>query len=197
MKTPKTAVITGSSSGIGHGIAAGLAAAGYNIVLNGIEPAEQIEPARKALEEAHGIKAIYSPANMMKPDGVRGLIAAAGLVLSGANPAGPLSANASTPLPQNWRLVNLCWLVPLQNLKHLGLRHIRNRHANLEIFVVDTDLFHWNTGRAQIIFNIFDGSNVVVGCYDCFDHCRSPIVSQEPCRQRSHSRLDMEMLVTL
>jgi len=77
MKTPKTAVITGSSSGIGHGVAAGLAAAGYNIVLNGIEPVEQIEPARKALEEAHGIKAIYSPANMMKPDGVRSLIAAA------------------------------------------------------------------------------------------------------------------------
>jgi len=77
MKTPKTAVITGSSSGIGHGVATGLAAAGYNIVLNGIEPAEQIEPARKALEEAHGIKAIYSPANLMKPDGVRSLIATA------------------------------------------------------------------------------------------------------------------------
>lgn len=81
MTTPKndlgTAVITGSSSGIGHGIAEGLAAAGYNIVLNGFEPAEQIDPARKALEDAHGIKAIYSPANMMKPDGVRSLIAAA------------------------------------------------------------------------------------------------------------------------
>jgi len=73
----RTAVITGSSSGIGHGIAKGLAAAGYNIVLNGIEPAEQIEPARKALEDAHGIKAIYSPSNMMKPEGARELIAAA------------------------------------------------------------------------------------------------------------------------
>jgi len=75
--TTRTAVITGSSSGIGHGIAEGLAATGYNIVLNGIEPAEQIEPARKALEDTHGIKAIYSPANMMNPDGVRSLIASA------------------------------------------------------------------------------------------------------------------------
>lgn len=77
MTNRKTAVITGSSSGIGHGIAEGLAAANYNIVLNGIEPAEQIEPARKALEDAHGVKAIYSNANLMKPDGGRELIAAA------------------------------------------------------------------------------------------------------------------------
>jgi len=77
MSTPKTAVITGSSSGIGHGIAEGLASAGYNIVLNGIEPGKQIEAARKALEDAHGIKAIYAPANMMKADGVRSLIATA------------------------------------------------------------------------------------------------------------------------
>jgi hypothetical protein len=36
--------------------------------------------------------------------GLRGLSTAAGLVLSGANPAGFLSADASTPLPQNWAL---------------------------------------------------------------------------------------------
>ena len=76
MSNRKTAVITGSSSGIGHGIAEGLAAANYNIVLNGIEPADEIESARKALEDAHGIKAIYSNANLMEPDGARELIAA-------------------------------------------------------------------------------------------------------------------------
>jgi len=77
MTQTKCAIITGSSSGIGHGIAEGLAAAGMNIVLNGIEPAEQIEPERLAIEKKYGAKAIYSPANMMKPDGVRDLIAAA------------------------------------------------------------------------------------------------------------------------
>ncbi|PKP70686.1 MAG: 3-hydroxybutyrate dehydrogenase [Alphaproteobacteria bacterium HGW-Alphaproteobacteria-4] len=75
MTKRKTAVITGSSSGIGHGIAEALAAAGMNVVLNGIEPAAQIEPARKAIEDRFGVKAIYSPANMMKADGVRALIA--------------------------------------------------------------------------------------------------------------------------
>ena len=77
MTKRKTAVITGSSSGIGHGIAEALAAAGMNVVLNGIEPAAQIEPARKAIEDRFGVKAIYSPANMMKADGVRALIAEA------------------------------------------------------------------------------------------------------------------------
>lgn len=77
MSKPKTAVITGSSSGIGHGIAEAFAAQGMNVVLNGIEPAGQIEPARAAIEKKHGVKAIYSPANMMKAEGVRSLIAAA------------------------------------------------------------------------------------------------------------------------
>ena len=77
MSNRKTAVITGSSSGIGHAIAKGLAAAEYNIVLNGIEPADQIEPARKALADKHGVKAIYSNANLMKPEGAHELIGAA------------------------------------------------------------------------------------------------------------------------
>jgi len=77
MTQTKCAIITGSSSGIGHGIAEALAAAGMNVVLNGIEPAEQIEPTRLAIEKTYGVKAIYSPANMMKAEGVRGLIGAA------------------------------------------------------------------------------------------------------------------------
>lgn len=70
----KTAVITGSSSGIGLGMAKCLAEAGANIVLNGIEPTEQIEPIRAAICKEYGVKAIYSNANMMKPDEIKGLI---------------------------------------------------------------------------------------------------------------------------
>lgn len=70
----KTAVITGSSSGIGLGMAKCLAEAGANIVLNGIEPAEQIESIRAGICKEYGVKAIYSNANMMKPDEIKGLI---------------------------------------------------------------------------------------------------------------------------
>ncbi len=74
MSDTKTAVVTGSSSGIGLGIANGLAAAGMNIVMNGIENADDVEPARKQLEADHGIKAVYSAANMMDPEGPAKLI---------------------------------------------------------------------------------------------------------------------------
>ncbi|WP_299732121.1 3-hydroxybutyrate dehydrogenase [uncultured Tateyamaria sp.] len=71
----KTAVVTGSSSGIGLGIAKGLASAGMNVVMNGIEPPGEVEAARKALETQHGIRAVYSRANMMTPEGPKELIA--------------------------------------------------------------------------------------------------------------------------
>jgi len=74
MSETKTAVITGSTSGIGLGIAKALAGQGMKIVMNGIEPADQVEPDRKALENDHGIKAVYCPANMMKPEGAKELI---------------------------------------------------------------------------------------------------------------------------
>jgi len=74
MSETKTAVVTGSSSGIGLGIAKGLAAAGMNIVMNGIEAPEDVEQARIELEAQFGIKAVYSRANMMKPEGAAELI---------------------------------------------------------------------------------------------------------------------------
>ncbi|MDE3027359.1 MAG: 3-hydroxybutyrate dehydrogenase [Paracoccaceae bacterium] len=77
MSSPRTAVVTGSSSGIGHAIADRLAAAGMNIVLNGIEPVEQVEPMRREMGEKHGVSVVYNPANMMKAEGVRSLIASA------------------------------------------------------------------------------------------------------------------------
>ena len=75
--TQKSAVVTGSSSGIGLGIAEGFAAAGMNVMMNGIEPRDEIQPICDRLAEAHGVKVAYEPANMMAPDGVRDLIGAA------------------------------------------------------------------------------------------------------------------------
>ncbi len=77
MTDRKTAVVTGSSSGIGLGIARGLAATGMNLVLNGIEPEDQVDPIRRAIEADFGVKAHYDRANLMDPAGVRALMAGA------------------------------------------------------------------------------------------------------------------------
>lgn len=69
----KTALITGSTSGIGLGVAKGLAAAGANIVMNGLGDKDEIETNRKELE-THGVKALYHGADMTKPEEIINMI---------------------------------------------------------------------------------------------------------------------------
>lgn len=69
----KTAIITGSTSGIGLGLAQGLANAGANIVMNGFGDADEIEAARNDLE-SKGIKALYHGADMTKPEEIEDLV---------------------------------------------------------------------------------------------------------------------------
>ena len=64
----KTAVVTGSTSGIGLAIARALAKEGANIVLNGFGKPEEIETLRAAIESEFGVKASYSAADMTKPE---------------------------------------------------------------------------------------------------------------------------------
>ncbi|MEE2525240.1 3-hydroxybutyrate dehydrogenase [Hyphobacterium sp. HN65] len=71
----QTAVITGSTSGIGAALADGLAAAGANIVLNGLGDEGEIEALRASLAEKHGVEVRYHSANMMKPDEIADLVA--------------------------------------------------------------------------------------------------------------------------
>ncbi|MEZ5897039.1 MAG: 3-hydroxybutyrate dehydrogenase [Parvularculaceae bacterium] len=77
MSKPLNAVITGSTSGIGLGIAEAFAAKGWNVMLNGFGDAGEIEGVRKGLEDKYGVKALYNGADMTKPDEIRALIAEA------------------------------------------------------------------------------------------------------------------------
>lgn len=72
---PKTAIITGSTSGIGLGLAASFAAKGYNLVFNGLE--ENGAQIAAGVAKAHGIEAFFSPANMLKPEMIRDMVAQA------------------------------------------------------------------------------------------------------------------------
>jgi 3-hydroxybutyrate dehydrogenase len=72
----KVALVTGSTSGIGLGIARALAAAGANVVLNGFGPVDEIASTKDAIEADHGVKAAYSTADMTSPDAIAEMIAA-------------------------------------------------------------------------------------------------------------------------
>ena len=67
MTDRRTALVTGSTSGIGRTIADTLARAGMNVVLNGFGDPAAIERQRASIEREHGVTARYEPADMAKP----------------------------------------------------------------------------------------------------------------------------------
>src|SRR5712675_23379 len=77
MLNGKNAVVTGSTSGIGLGIAREFAKDGANVLINGFGPAADIEKERAGIEKDFGVKAIYSPADMTKPAEIAAMIKAA------------------------------------------------------------------------------------------------------------------------
>jgi 3-hydroxybutyrate dehydrogenase len=73
----KSAIVTGSTSGIGEGIARTLANAGANVMLNGFGDAAQIEKLRASIAAEHKVTVLYSGADMSKPDAITGMVAEA------------------------------------------------------------------------------------------------------------------------
>lgn len=70
----RNAIVTGSTSGIGLGIARALAAAGANVMLNGLGPAAEVERTRANLAREHDVDIAYSPADMSQPGDVRRMV---------------------------------------------------------------------------------------------------------------------------
>lgn len=72
----KVAIVTGSTSGIGLGIARELAKRGADLVLNGFADGDEIETIRSGIAREHNVRVVHDGADMSNGDAVRGLIAA-------------------------------------------------------------------------------------------------------------------------
>jgi len=70
----KSVIVTGSTSGIGLGIATSFAAAGAEVTLNGLGDRSEIEAIRGELAAAHGVRVRFDDANLMDPDACGALI---------------------------------------------------------------------------------------------------------------------------
>ncbi len=74
MPAPLNAVVTGSTSGIGLGIATAFTETGMNVMLNGFGDAGEIEAIRAGLEDKNGGKVLYNGADMTEPEQIRELM---------------------------------------------------------------------------------------------------------------------------
>lgn len=79
----KSALITGSTSGIGYGIARALAGQGCNIMLNGLGEQLQIEKTRAGLEAEFGTTVRYHGADMTRPEEIAALVESAAATFGG------------------------------------------------------------------------------------------------------------------
>ncbi|HSS66820.1 MAG TPA: SDR family NAD(P)-dependent oxidoreductase, partial [Gammaproteobacteria bacterium] len=73
----KTAIVTGSTSGIGLGIARALAEGGANVVLNGFGPADEIAHTKDELARTYEVKVEFNGADISKAEQVADLVRAA------------------------------------------------------------------------------------------------------------------------
>lgn len=74
MLTGKVAIVTGSTSGIGLGIARAFAEQGCRVVLNGRRETDEIQRLRAAMAEETGSEVMFRPADLSRPDEVYALV---------------------------------------------------------------------------------------------------------------------------
>lgn len=132
MLAGKAALITGSTSGIGKAIALRLAADGANIVLNGFGDAKEIEALRAGIEKDHKVKAIFSGADLTKPEAIETMMAEAGAAFGGidvlVNNAGTQFVAGIDEFPVGkWDLIIALNLSAAFHTTRLALPHMKKK----------------------------------------------------------------------
>ncbi|MEH6627197.1 MAG: 3-hydroxybutyrate dehydrogenase [Motiliproteus sp.] len=74
MTPQRNAIVTGSTSGIGLGIATAFAKGGMNVMLNGFGESQEIENIRSGLAQKYGVKVLYSDADMSDPQQIAAMV---------------------------------------------------------------------------------------------------------------------------
>lgn len=129
----KTALITGSTSGIGAAYADALAKAGANIVLNGFGDADAIERQRAGLVAQSGAGAIYSDADLTKAEAVEAMVADADKAFGGVdiliNNAGMQHVAPVEDFPvEKWDLIVALNLSSVFHTTRLVLPHMKAKN---------------------------------------------------------------------
>ena len=128
----KTALITGSTSGIGLAYAKILAAEGANIVINGFGDSAAIEQERQALEQASGAKALYSGHDLTKPAEIEAMLQEAASTFGGVdiliNNAGMQHVAPVEDFPvDKWDLIIALNLTSAFHTSRLAIPHMKSK----------------------------------------------------------------------
>jgi 3-hydroxybutyrate dehydrogenase len=130
--TGKTALITGSTSGIGLAYAKALAAEGANVVINGFGDSAAIESERQTLEKISGGKAIYDGADLTKVDAIEKMMQNAADTFGGVdiliNNAGMQHVSAVEDFPvDKWDLIIALNLTAAFHTARLAIPYMKSK----------------------------------------------------------------------
>ena len=128
----KTALITGSTSGIGLAYAKVLAGEGANVVINGFGDADAIEKERLGLEALSGAKALYSGHDLTKADEIEAMMAQAAEAFGGVdiliNNAGTQHVSPVEDFPvDKWNLIIALNLTSAFHTTRLAVPYMKSK----------------------------------------------------------------------